>query len=99
MVSITFFNTYLNGITDRENLQPYTYKKIRVTASACFFNIPAKLGGRSTRTAKDGIAKKWSDTFTLIKVRVILDFSLGMIILKAVDVSAMINLSSIGAVL
>jgi len=35
----------------------------------------------------------------LIKVRVILDFSLGIIILKAVDVSAMINLSSIGAVL
>ena len=49
MVSITFFNTYLNGITDRENLQPYTYKKIRVTASDSFLNRPAKSGGRSTR--------------------------------------------------
>ena len=63
MVSITFFNTYLNGITDRENLQPHAYKKIRVTASACFLNRPAKLGGRSTRTAKDGIAKKCTSVY------------------------------------
>ena len=43
--------------------------------------------------------KKKPDACTLIKVRVILAFSSGIIILKAVDVSAMINLSSIGAVL
>jgi len=42
--------------------------------------------------------KKKPDACTLIKVRVILAFSSGIIILKAIDVSAMINLSSIGAV-